>query len=89
MIFPTSNQKIIPISQLRKKFGDIELALPYVDYFVLTKKGKPFATLTATAEVKRNVIKRLAGSLRNTDLDNDTTWKEVFKKKSRLKSINL
>jgi len=89
MIQNTFHPNSIPISELRKKFGDIEMALPYVDYFILTKKGKPFATLSATTEVKKSVIKKMAGSLKNTDLNNDMIWEEVFKRKSRRKLITL
>ena len=30
---------IIPISDLRRKFGEIEALLPYVENFTITKKG--------------------------------------------------
>lgn len=89
MIISGVDPKTIPISELRKRFGEIETALPYVDYFVLTKKGRPFATLSATSEVKKNIIKKLAGSFRNTDIDNDKIWRLVLKRKSRKKPINL
>jgi len=80
---------IIPISELRKRFGEIEAMLPYVEYFTITKKGKPFALLTATDQVKKSVIGKFAGALKNTDLDNDLLWKEVFKKKSRKNKIKI
>ena len=65
---------LIPISDLRKKFGEIEAVLPYVDYITITKKGRPFATLRATMEVKKSIINKLAGSFKNTDLDDDRLW---------------
>lgn len=81
--------KTIAISELRRKFGKIEEALPYVDHFILTKKGKPFATLAATPAVKRSLMKKTAGIFKGTNLDNDAFWKEVLKRKSRARSINL
>ncbi len=80
---------IIPISDLRRKFGEIEALLPYVENFTITKKGRPFATLTATNDVKKLIIKKYAGAFRNTDLDKDSIWSEVLKKKSRKKSIKI
>lgn len=79
----------IAISDLRRKFGAIEKALPYVDHFILTKKGKPFATLAATSATKRSLMKKTAGILKGTNLDIDAFWKEVLKRKSRLKAITL
>lgn len=80
---------IVAISDLRKKFGEIEAMLPYIEYITITKKGKPFATLSATSEVKKSVIKKFAGSLIGTDMDNDEIWKEVLKRKSRKKPVRL
>lgn len=81
--------KTIPISDLRRKFGNIERVLPYVDHFIITKKGKPFATLAATLAVKKSLMRRTAGVLKGTNLDNDALWKEVLKRKCRVKDISL
>lgn len=81
--------KTIAISDLRRKFGDIERVLPYVDHFIITKKGKPFATLAATSSVKKSLMKRTAGALKGTNLDSDDLWKKVLKRKSRVKGISL
>lgn len=81
--------KNIPINDLRKRFGEIEKALPFTDYFVLTKNGKPFARLTAAPEVKREEMKKFAGILKGTSLDNDALWEDVLKRKSRKKPITL
>jgi len=80
---------IIPISDLRRKFGEIEALLPYVENFTITKKGRPFATLTATNDVKKLIIKKCAGAFKNTDLDSDKIWGEIIKKKSRKKQIKI
>lgn len=74
------NEKTISINELRRKFGEIEEALPFVDHFVLTKKGKPFALLKAMPEVKKRIMKKTAGALKGTELDDDLLWKDVLKR---------
>ena len=87
--YTSITDKTIHISALRKRFGEIEKKLPYVDYFVLTKKGKPFAILHAAPGVKRELMRKAFGAWKNTDLDNDALWKDVLKRKSRKTSISL
>lgn len=89
MVNNAYTDKTIAISDLRRKFGEIEKALPYVDHFILTKKGRPFATLAATSSVKKSLMKRTAGAFKGTELDNDSIWKEVSKRKSRRTDIRL
>lgn len=89
MVMANINNNTIAINDLRKRFGEIEEALPYVDHFVLTKKGVPFAILSATPQVKRKLMKKTAGALKGTALENNTTWKEVIKRKSRKEAIAL
>ncbi len=84
-----TTQKIVAISDLRKRFGEIEEELPFVDHFVLTKKGKPFAILSATPQVKRNLMEKTAGAFKDTSLANEDIWKEVLKRKSRKEKIRL
>lgn len=79
----------ISINNLRRNFGEIEKALPFVDRFIVTKKGKPFAVLSATSDVKRELMKKTAGAFKGTILDKDNIWKEVLKKRSRKESISL
>ena len=79
--------KTIAISALRRKFGEIEKELPYVNRFIITKKGNPFAILTADPEIKRKRLLEMAGIWKNTDLDDDKLWKDVLKRKSRRKII--
>lgn len=80
---------VIAISDLRKKFGDIEALLPYVEYVTVTKKGKPFAILTAVSEVKKEVMQKTAGAWKNTDLDDDAFWMKTLTRKSRTKPVSL
>ena len=82
-----TNFKTIAISDLRRKFGEVEKELPFVNRFIITKKGKPFATLSADPSIKRAMLLRLAGSLKGTKLDNDKLWKDVLKRKSGKKRI--
>jgi antitoxin (DNA-binding transcriptional repressor) of toxin-antitoxin stability system len=84
-----NSEKTIAINDLRRKFGEIEEALPFVDHFILTKKGRPFAILSATPSVKREQMKKTAGAFKNTKLATDAFWKDVLKKKSRKTDINL
>lgn len=83
------NDNTIAINDLRRKFGEIEEALPFVDHFILTKKGRPFAILSATPMVKREEMKKTAGAFKGTKLAKDAFWKGVLKKKSRKTDINL
>lgn len=83
----SNNDKIIAINDLRRKFGEIEKELPYVNRFIITKKGKPFAILSADPAIKRKRLLEMAGIWKNTDLDDDKLWKDVLKRKSRRKII--
>lgn len=79
----------IPISEMRKRFGEIEAMLPYVDFITITKKGKPLANLIAAPEIKKSVISKFAGSLKKTGFDNDKIWDKSLRKKSRKKIIKI
>lgn len=83
------SEKTISINDLRRNFGEIERALPFTDHFVITKKGKPFALLSATPGVKKELMKKTAGALKGTSIDRDDIWKETSKKKSRKEDITL
>jgi hypothetical protein len=89
MIMSTAGSNIIAINDLRRRFGEIEEALPFVDHFVLTKKGKPFAILSATPSVKKENMKKTAGAFKGTKFATDAFWKDVLKKKSRKENISL
>ena len=81
------NDNTIAINDLRRRFGEIEEALPFVDHFILTKKGKPFAILSATPSVKKEQMKKTAGAFKGTKLASNTFWRDVLKKKSRMKKL--
>ena len=79
--------KIIPITDLRRNFGEITKDILSVGSYILTKGGRPFAIMKATPELRRENLKKAMGAWKGTDLDNDELWKEVFKRKSRKSSI--
>ena len=89
MKFANISGKTVSINDLRRKFGEIEKELPFVNHFIITKKGKPFAILSADPSVKREMLKSMAGALKGTELDNDDLWKDILKRKSRKKAIIL
>lgn len=84
-----ASENTVSINDLRRNFGEIEKALPFVNHFLVTKKGKPFAILSATPSIKKDLMKKTAGAFKDTRLDDDALWKEVLKKKSRKNDIKL
>ena len=80
---------IIPITNLRRNFGEITAKLPYIDELILTKGGEPFATMRATPNTKKKALLASLGGWKQTELDNDRVWKDVLKKKSRKAQIDL
>lgn len=85
----TLHKRIIPITELRRNFGEIAENLAKLDSLILTRGGKPFAILKALPEEKAKLLRKTAGSWKGTELDNDVLWKKVFKRKSRKASIRL
>lgn len=81
--------RIISITELRRNFGQVTSDLAKVESIILTRGGEPFAILKAVPSEKKKVIKKLAGVWKNTELDNDSLWKEVFKRKSRKTPIRI
>jgi len=81
-------EKTISVDDLRRNFGEIKKELPYVT-FILTDRGKRIGVLSATREIKKELIKSVAGVFKGTELDNEELWEDVLKKKSRKKDITL
>jgi antitoxin (DNA-binding transcriptional repressor) of toxin-antitoxin stability system len=81
--------KIIPVTDLRRNFGEITSVLATMNEIVLTKDGRPFAVLRAAVEEKRKLMKGFAGSLKGTVMDDDKLWEDVLKRKSRKVPIDL
>lgn len=57
------NQPIVPISDFIRKFGVYAEMLSKTDAIILTRDGRPFATLKATPEEKNRKLLSLAGLL--------------------------
>jgi prevent-host-death family protein len=81
--------KVVPITDLRRNFGELTANLATGSDLVLTKDGRPFAVLKAAPEEKRRAMKELAGSLKGSILDDDALWAEVLRKRSRKNAIDL
>lgn len=78
----------ISADDLRRNFGEVKKKLPFVD-FIITDRGNPVGVLKATPEIKKQLMKQVAGALKGTELDSDTLWQEVEKKTSRKEDITL
>lgn len=84
-----TNGRIISITELRRRFGEITETLPYSEPIIITRGGEPFAILKASKEEKGKILRKAAGAWKGTALDSDAIWKEVFKRKSRKKAVVL
>lgn len=82
------HEQTISIDDLRRSLGQIKKMLPFSS-FILTDRGKPIGQLSATREMKRELMKKTAGAFKNTELENDTVWHEVKKKASRKHDITV
>jgi hypothetical protein len=74
------NAPIIPITDFIRKFGAYADLLPSTDGIILTREGKPFATIRATPEEKNRELLSWAGIWKNTTLDSDIFWKTMRKR---------
>ena len=81
--------KIIPISDFIRKFGEYTAILPKIDKLILTREGRPFAEIKATASEKNKKLLSMAGMWKDTELDDDKLWKKVLTRKSRKKIIKI
>lgn len=84
-----SHSRIISITKLRRRFGEVTKNLAKTDAVILTKGGEPFAILKAAPEEKRKILTKTAGAWRKTSLDSNSLWEKVFKRKSRKAPISL
>lgn len=82
-------KRIISITELRRNFGEITQNLAEEESLILTKGGEPFAILKAVPSEKKKILKKAAGAWGNTELDKNSLWKEVLKRKSRKTPISL
>lgn len=87
-MFTITTEKSISVDELRRNFGEIKKELPFVT-FIITDRGKPIGKLSATAEIKKEMMQSTAGAFKGTELDNDALWEDVLKKHSRKKTVTL
>ncbi len=81
--------KIIPITDFVRRFGMYADLLPSLDEIILTRDGKPFATVRATPAEKNARLLSLAGAWKDTPLDDDAFWKKVLVRKNRKRMPSL
>ena len=81
--------KIVSITELRRNFGALTEDLPEIEELILTKGGEPYATLRAVPGEKMKILKKSAGTWKNTKLNSNLLWKGVFYRKSRRSPIKI
>lgn len=77
------SSQIIPITDFIRKFGMYADMLPSIDSIILTRDGRPFATLKATPEEKNRKMLSFFGAWKGTELDSDEFWKKALKRKNK------
>lgn len=83
------DNKIISVTDFIRRFGDYADLLPTIDKIILTRDGRPFATVKAAAETKNEKLLALSGIWKNTKLDSDSFWKEILVRKNRQVQIKI
>ncbi len=78
---------IIPITDFIRKFGSYADQLPMLEELILTRDGRPFATVKATAQEKNREFLRFFGAWKGTPLDSDSFWKTVRTRRNRTKQV--
>lgn len=81
--------KIIPITDFIRNAGRYADMLATLDTLILTREGRPFATLKATPEEKNRELLGFYGIWKNSPLDNDKLWKHVRRRNSRKSLVKL
>ncbi len=83
-----ATERTISIDELRRNFGEIKKELPFVT-FILTDRGKRIGILSATKEMKKELMQSTAGAFKGTELESEELWNDVLKKHSRKEDIIL
>jgi hypothetical protein len=81
--------RIVPITDLRRKFGEITENLAGLGEIILTKDGRPFAVLRSAVEEKRKRLLTFAGMWKSTEMDDKKMWKEILARKSSKAPVKL
>ncbi len=79
----------IPVTDFIRKFGNYAESLPTIEEIVLTRDGRPFATVKATPQEKNRRLLSFFGIWKGTELDDDKLWKEVLTRHNRRHPIKL
>lgn len=81
--------KIVPITDFIRNFGVYSDLLSKIDKLILTREGRPFATIKATPEEKNKKLLSFAGIFNGTKLEDEKFWKNTLKRKSRKEILLL
>ena len=81
--------KIIPITDFIRKFGEYADMLSSLDMLILTREGRPFATVAATPEEKNRKLLSLRGTWDGKLFENEAIWKTVLTRRNRKKPIKI
>lgn len=83
--------KIVTITDFIRKFGEYADMLPKLDKIILTREGRPFATIKATPEEKNKQLLVWFEKWKGKGIDwgDDEFWKKVLTRKNRKKPITL
>lgn len=81
--------KIVSTTDFIRNFGTYADMLPKLDKIILTREGRPFASVKSSPEEKNRQLLRSAGIFKGTPLEDDKFWKKVLKRKSKKKVYDL
>jgi hypothetical protein len=81
--------RIIPVTDLRRRFGEITEDLEMMGEIILTKDGRPFAILKAVPTEKRTKLLEFSGAWKGTELDDSKLWTEILTRKSRKNPVKI
>ena len=81
--------RIIPVTDFIRNFGFYSDLLVEVDKLILTREGRPFATVETTPEEKNRKLLSLRGSWDGKLFENDAVWKAVLIRRNRKNPIKI
>lgn len=81
--------QIVTITDFIRKFGEYAEMLPLMDKLILTRDGRPFATLKATPQEKNKRLLSLIKAWDGRLFGNDAVWKAVSVRRNRKKPIKI
>ena len=81
--------RIIPVTDFIRNFGFYSDLLVEVDKLILTREGRPFATVETTPEEKNRKLLSLRGSWDGKLFEDDAVWKAVLIRRNRKNPIKI